>query len=251
MRVSATEASPAVVQVVKAHLQRQPDAQVRRSLRVVGFCVVLQSCTQSLANANGLAPQVTVLSACPHSLHAPLHFHRHLQAQQAFQAIYPQLAEQHSQVLAAALNNSASAHASSFGDSSANKLCNTEAAADALMHLEKALAAAASTTAAGAAAATTASQVGLTGAAASACGDGSAAAAAAAASGPVQALLQLAATAGGGLDAVDKVCCKGVYSWEWASMLAWAYHCYVFAVLDHMQFVLVMLCPSLLPRPIC
>jgi hypothetical protein len=28
MRVSATEAAPAVVQVVKAHLQRQPDAQV-------------------------------------------------------------------------------------------------------------------------------------------------------------------------------------------------------------------------------
>jgi hypothetical protein len=59
--------------------------------------------------------------------------------------------------------------------------------------------------AAAGAAATTASQVGLSGAASSAGADGSAAAAA---TGPVQALLQLAATAGSGLDAVDKVCIK-------------------------------------------
>jgi hypothetical protein len=132
-----------------------------------------------------------------------------LQAQQAFQATYPQLAEQHSQVLAAALNNSAGTHSLSAADaavySTASKLCNTEAAAAALLQSEKVLAAAGSSAAVagGAAAATTASQVGLTGVAGGAGGDGGAAAAAA---GPVQALLQLAATAGSGLYAVDKVC---------------------------------------------
>jgi hypothetical protein len=35
MRVRATEAAPAVVQVVKAHLQRQPDAQVRSSSQLL------------------------------------------------------------------------------------------------------------------------------------------------------------------------------------------------------------------------
>jgi hypothetical protein len=135
-----------------------------------------------------------------------LHVHC-LQAQQAFQAAYPQLAEQHSQVLAAALNNSAGTFASSAADpalSYSSKLCNSEPAAAALAQLERALVAASNNNAAASGAATTASQVGLTAAPGSASGDSSAAAAPAA-SGPVQALLQLAAAANGGLEAVDKV----------------------------------------------
>jgi hypothetical protein len=142
-----------------------------------------------------------------------------LQAQQAFQVAYPQLAEQHSQLLAAALNNAAGTAATSAAGtttdannsySSTSKLSDTAAAATALAQLEQALAAAGSSAGAAAAGgvATTASQVGLSGAAGSAGADGSAAAGAA---GPVQALLQLAATAGSDLEAVDKVCIDMVF----------------------------------------
>jgi hypothetical protein len=39
MRVSATEAAPAVVQIVKAHLQRQPDVQVCLPVCIIVYVI--------------------------------------------------------------------------------------------------------------------------------------------------------------------------------------------------------------------